>query len=126
VAAISGSYTNALSLNARYGVLKERQQLKFAALDCWELVAQELPPGITLQRSSFVDGKKLSLSGQISSDSTQKLIDFYDALRKAKLKGQAMFNPNPASADQLVYRQQGNSVVWNFSLELLHTEAQQK
>jgi hypothetical protein len=124
VAAISGNYTNALSLKARFGVLQERQQLKFAALDCWQLVAQELPPGISLQRSSFADGRKLSLNGQVNAADTQKLIDFYDALRKVKLKEQPMFNANPGSGDQLVYRQQGSTVVWNFGLELLHTEAE--
>jgi len=33
VAGISGSYTNVLQLKARYEVLKERQELKYAALD---------------------------------------------------------------------------------------------
>src|SRR5277367_2434421 len=35
VAAISGDYTNAMELQAQYNVLKERQNLKYAALDCW-------------------------------------------------------------------------------------------
>ena len=56
VAALGGSYTNVLQLKARYEVLKERQDLKYAALDCWKLVADLLPPGITLQRFSFGDG----------------------------------------------------------------------
>jgi len=122
VAKISGSYTNSMELKAKFAVLKERAQLKYAALDCWQLVAQELPPGIPLQRLSFTDGRKLSLSGQVDAAATQKIIDFYDALRKGKLNGQPVFDPTPL--DQLVYRQSGNTVVWNFSLQLLHTEAQ--
>ena len=47
-------------------------------------------------------------------------------MRKAKLNGQAMFDPNPGNGDQLTYRQQGNQVFWNFGLELLHTEAEQR
>jgi hypothetical protein len=124
VAQISDNYTNALQLKARYDVLKEREELKYAGLDCWLLLAQELPPGITLQRSSFSDGKKLSLSGQIDSGDTQKLIDFYDSFRKAKLRGQPMFDENPDNSDQLVYHQQGNKVSWSFGLELLHSEAE--
>jgi hypothetical protein len=124
VAALSGSYTNAIQLKARLGVLQERAQLKYAALDCWQLVAQDLPPGITLQRSSFVDGRKLGLSGQVEAEDTKKLTDFYDALRKAKLKGQPMFNANPESSDQLSWHQQGKTVAWNFALELLHTETE--
>ncbi len=122
VAAISGNYTNAMELRAKFAVLQERAQLKYAALDCWQLVAQELPAGIPLQRLSFTDGRKLALGGQVNQDDTQKVIDFYDALRKGKLNGQSVFEPTPL--DQLVYRQSGNTVVWNFALQLLHTEAQ--
>jgi hypothetical protein len=46
VAAQSGGYTNAMQLKARYDVLKERQGLKYAALDCWKIVAEQLPEGI--------------------------------------------------------------------------------
>jgi hypothetical protein len=123
VAAVSGSYTNAIQLKARLGVLQERSQLKYAALDCWQLVAQELPPGVTLQRSGFVDGHKLALNGQVDAADTQKLIDFYDTLRKAKHNDQPMFNAGSDSGDQLSYRQQSDKVAWNFALELLHTEA---
>jgi hypothetical protein len=127
VAAISGSYTNAIQLKARLAVLQEREQLKYAALDCWKLTAQELPPEVTLHRSSFVDGSKLALSGQVAAADTQKLTDFYDALRKAKLNGQPMFNANPDSANQLAYHLQGNSTYsWSFALELLHTETDEK
>jgi hypothetical protein len=123
VAAVSDSYTNAIQFKARLGVLQERSQLKYAALDCWQLVAQELPSVVTLQRSGFVDGHKLALNGQVDAADTQKLIDFYDTLRKAKHNDQPMFNAGSDSGDQLSYRQQSDKVAWNFALELLHTEA---
>ena len=123
VAALSDRYTTALQLKARYDVLKERQLLKYAALDCWLLVAQELPAGLSLQRSSFADGHKMTLSGQVDASDTQRIIDFYDSLRKAKLNGQQLFDASPASGEQLVYRQTGSTVVWNFALELKHAEA---
>jgi hypothetical protein len=126
VAGISNDYTNAVQLKVRYGILKERSELKYAALDCWQMVAQELPPAITLQRSSFADGRKLGLSGEVDQADTQKLIDFYDALRKVKLKDQPMFDVSPDSGDQLTYRQRGNAVAWSFALELLHSEAEAK
>jgi len=124
VAQISDQYTNAIQLKARLAVLQERSQLKFAALDCWELVARELPAALTLQRSSFVDGNKLTLNGQVDAADTQVLIDFYDTLRKAKKNGQPFFNPNPDSGDALTYRQQANTVAWNFTLQLMHGEEQ--
>ena len=76
---------------------------------------------------SFVDGKKLSLSGNCTPGQINLITEkdqFYDGVRKAKLNGQPVFNQNPGSGDQLVYRQQGSTVAWNFGLELLHTEAE--
>jgi hypothetical protein len=120
VAAISGSYTNVLQLKARYDVLKERQDLKYAALDCWKLVAEQLPAGLLLQRFSFGDGQKLSLNGTVASDQITQITDFYDSLRKAQLNGQPMFSPG--GGEQLTYHQSGGQASWNFSLELRRTE----
>ena len=123
-AAISGDYTNAMQLKARYLVLKERQDLKFAALDCWKLVADYLPDGIALQRFSFGDGHKLSLAGTVTADQISVLTDdFYDKLRKAALNGQPMFSAE--GGDELSYHQNGNQVSWSFSLELRHAEEEQ-
>lgn len=127
VAAISNDYTNALQLKARYDVLKERHDLRYAALDCWKLVAEQLPVGITLQRLSFEDGQRLALSGTCSADQISLITDpggFYDSVRKAKSGGQFVFNPDPDSGDQLLYHNLGTSgaATWSFALELTHTE----
>jgi hypothetical protein len=120
---LGGSYTNALQLKARYEVLKQRQQLKFAALDCWKLLAENLPEGISLQRFSFANGQTLALNGTCTQDQIGLLTDhFYDPLRKAQLNGQPMFDL--AGGDQLTYRQNGNVLSWNFSLLLKHSEEQ--
>jgi hypothetical protein len=127
VAKISNDYTNAMQLKARFGVLQERQQLKYAALDCWQLVAQLLPPGLSIDRFSFTDGKHLSLSGSCAPDQINLVTDpgaFYDALRKTRENGQPVFNPTPDTSDQLVYRNQGNSVVWSFGLQILRSESE--
>ncbi len=123
-AGVSNDYTNALQLKAQLGVLKEREQLKYAALDCWQLVAQQLPPGITLQRFSFANGQSVQLNGQVSSDDIPKIIDFNDAMRKVKNHDQPVFNPVPSGSDQLTYRNQGSQASWNFGLQLLHVEAE--
>ena len=122
VAKISNDYTNALQLKAQFGVLKERQQLKYAALDSWELVAQQLPLGISLQRFSFANGQSVQLSGQVASDDIPKIIDFNDAMRKLKVNDQPVFNPVPDASEQLTYRNNGNQANWSFGLELLRTE----
>ncbi len=95
-AQLGGSYTNVLQLKARYDVLAERQQLKYAALDCWKIVAEQLPADLSLQRSSFADGQKLTLNGVCTPDQIGEISDegkFYDSVRKAKLNGQDMFEP---------------------------------
>jgi hypothetical protein len=123
-AAISGSYTNALQLKARYEVLKERQDLKYAALDCWRLVADKLPEGISLQRFSFGDGHKLTLSGTVTPEQITPITDFYDVLRKAQLNGQPMFLAS--GGEPIVYHQNGSQVSWNFSLELGHASEDER
>ena len=124
VAAISNDYTNALQLKARFGVLQERQQLKYAALDAWQLVAQQMPLGIALGRFSFANGQSVQLSGQVNADDISKIIDFNDAIRKVKVNNQQVFNPVPDSGDQLTYRTQGPMDSWNFGLQLIRVEAE--
>jgi hypothetical protein len=122
VAAISGDYTNAMELKARYEVLKERQNLKFAALDCWKIVAEQLPPGISLERFSFSGGQRLSLSGTAPSDQINTLFDFNTAMQKARLNGQPMFDPS--GSEPVNPRNVGGNVTWNFSLQLQPAEGQ--
>lgn len=121
VAAISGDYTNALQLKARYDVFKQRQALKFAALDCWQVVAEQLPPGVSLQRLSFANGQSLSLSGTTTSDQINTLFDFNSAMQKAALNGQPMFDPHGGDAVNPRNDGRGN-VTWNFSLKLQNPE----
>ena len=124
VSGISGSYTNTLLLKARYDVLKDRQDLKYAALDCWKIVSENLPAGISLQRFSFGDGHKLALNGTVTPDQITTITDFYDALRKTKVSDQPMFLT--AGGDPLSYRQNGGQVTWNFSLELRRAEEEKR
>jgi hypothetical protein len=120
VAQIANTYTNAVQLQARFGVLKERAQLKYAALDCWKLMAQELPQGVLLQRMSFSDGHRLTLSGSTTPDMVNTLFDFDTALRKVKLADQPVFDPQ--SGDHVNPRTAGNATTWSLSMDLLHTE----
>jgi hypothetical protein len=123
---LGDDYTNVLQLRARYEVLTERQQLKYAALDCWNIVAEQLPDGLSLQRSSFADGQKLTLNGVCTPEQIGQISDpgrFYDAVRKAKLGGQDVFEP--AAVEPLIWNQSGNAVNWHFTLQLKHTEAAQ-
>lgn len=122
-AKFSGSYTNSLQLKACYDILKERQQLKYAALDSWLWVSQELPKGIVLQRFSFADGQRVALSGIVPQDMINTLFDFDTTLRKKKVDGQFVFDQ--AKGDHVNPRiGQNNMGTWSMSLELQHAEAE--
>jgi hypothetical protein len=118
VAALGGSYTNSLQLAAQYNVLSERQQLKYAALDCWKRVSEQLPPTITLERFSLADGQRLSLSGITTEDQIDSIFSFYTAMQKLKANGQLVFGNGEPPSPKL----SGNNEQWNFSLQLLHAE----
>ncbi|HEV2694701.1 MAG TPA: hypothetical protein VG347_17530 [Verrucomicrobiae bacterium] len=128
VAAISNEYTNVVELQARYAVLQRRDQLKFAALDCWQVVAQQMPSGIQLQRMSLTAGRRLSLSGTTTPDMVNTLFDFDSALRKYKYKDakgneQQFFDPQ--AGEHVNPRTQGNLTTWNCSVELRNVTEEQ-
>jgi len=115
------TYTNAIQLRERYSVLKTRQELKFAALDCWKTAAELLPETAQLESFGFSDGRKLSLAGTAPEDNVNSVIEFYGSMRKATLNGQPMFDAS--KGQELSTRKgPGATVVWNFALELKRTE----
>jgi hypothetical protein len=120
VAGMGATYTNAIQLKERYQVLKTRQELKFAALDCWKVTAELLPESAQLDSFGFSDGRKLSLSGTAPSEGANALIDFYGAMQKATLNGQPMFDRDKGQA--LSQQARGGNIFWSFALELKRTE----
>jgi hypothetical protein len=127
VAGMGGSYTNAIQLRERYQVLKTRQELKFAALDCWKVTAELMPENVQLDGFSFSDGRKLTLNGTAAADKVNDVLEFYGAMRKAALRGQPMFDATGAKKGQELSTRlgPGGTVVnWNFGLELKRTEGE--
>jgi hypothetical protein len=117
VAGLGQIYTNAMQLKAQCQVLKDRQELKFAALDCWNVTAKIIPEGVTLESLNFSDGKRLVLSGTAGSDLLSQLIEFESKMRKENINGQPFFDPT--KGDNLHYTSAGGGVYrWDFALEL--------
>jgi hypothetical protein len=114
-------YTNALQLKAKFQVLKDRQDLKFAALDCWKVVAELLPDGVTLDGYNFSEGRRLTLSGSAPADQTKQLLDFDADIRKVAANGQPLFDPN--AGDHITWDVRGNVANWHCVLELKRSEA---
>lgn len=118
---ISQTYTNSIQLKAMLGVLKQRETLKFAALDCWEAVAENMPTGLTLETLNFNDGRTLSLRGTAPTDQVTAVTDFYDNLRKwknPKNNNQLMFDPGASEGPRTSIAPGGAAVSWSFELEL--------
>lgn len=121
-AAISKDYTNSIQMTGMLKVLKEREDLKFAALDCWKAVAETLPAGLTLDTMNFNDGynglRTLSLRGTAPADQVTAVTDFSDNLRKWKTGGQSLFDEGSGGAANISLNAGGATVSWNFELDL--------
>jgi hypothetical protein len=125
VAALGPTYTNVIKLKAQYDILKERQELKYAGLDCWKAVAELMPDSITLDSLVFSEGRKLTLHGTAPADQTAKLNTFDAALRR-KTVG------DKDGSRQLLFETFGESISWqtsapgtvrwNVTLQLKRTE----
>ena len=122
VAELGPTYTNAIQLRDRYKVLKDRQELKFAGLDCWNATAKLLPENATLESFNFTEGKKLKLDGSAPADQIQSLLDFERELRRATVNDQPLFDLN--KGDNLQFRAQGTTAMWTLNLELKRSEIQ--
>ena len=121
-------YTNTMQLKATYNVLTEREELKFAALDCWKAVAELMPETLSLETWNFGDGKRLVLNGSApSNEQVNQVYDFEKALRKyinpKSKKSEFMFDQS--RGDGLNWQITPNGTIrWSFSVELKRSEAQ--
>jgi len=123
---ISNDYTNTMQLKATYGVLKEREDLKFAALDSWTAIAELMPETLSLDTWNFGDGKRLVLSGSApSNEHRQEILDFEKAVRKYRdpNSDQPLFAPNKGEGLNLRMGPNG-TILWDFSVELKRSEVQ--
>jgi hypothetical protein len=122
VAQFGPTYTNAIQLRDRFKVLKERQDLKYAGLDCWSTTARLLKENMTLEGMSFSGGKRLTLTGTAPSDQTDQLYAFENEMRKATIHGEPLFDPNKGESIQ--FHVQGATASWSLGLELKRSEVQ--
>jgi hypothetical protein len=125
VAEAAPAWTNAMGIKARYDVLKDRQELKYAALDCWKALAELLPENVTLEGYSFSDGKRVSINGIAPTDQQQELFRFDGAMRKYTKDGQPLFDAKTTDSMSMNrYGATSSNVLWNTTLELKRVETQ--
>jgi Tfp pilus assembly protein PilN len=90
IAKISGSHTNALQLKARGQVLQEQFDLKYAALDCWKAITENLPQELTLQSIAFNQAGLVNLNGIATEQS--KVLDYMADLGKVVVRDKPLFS----------------------------------
>ncbi len=117
------SYTNAINLKTRYDVLKDRQELRSAALDCWKVTAELLPEDVTLAGLDLKGGRTLTLNGVAPSDKVGLVTDFYEVMRKTVVNGRPMFDKEKGITPNYRQNPDGKTVTWSFNCELLRAEA---
>jgi hypothetical protein len=121
-AALANAYTNGVQLKTRYQVLKDRQELKYASLDCWDTTAKKLPENVTLDNLIFSEGRRLNLRGTAPSTEVQQLFQFEREMRQYTINGQPLFDAN--QGESLQWRIQGSSATWTLGLELKRSEVE--
>jgi hypothetical protein len=123
------TYTNALRDSEQIRILKDREELKYAALDCWKAVAENLPDGVTIDDMYFqgpssnpngATGGKLALIGTAQSDAQDEVISFNESLSHAVdgVHQQPLFTeigPPPMTI-------RGSVVDWKFTCTLRNNE----
>lgn len=113
---LGGSYTNSLKDAAQIQILRDRQQLKFASLDCWKTLAELLPDTMTVG-SFYFQPDKLELSGTVTADDKADVTKFNEAMRNA---------PNPQHQGETLFTEvsppsissHGDSADWRFVCSL--------
>jgi hypothetical protein len=91
VAGIANTYTNVLRLKEQVQVLQEQLNLKYAALDSWKIVSEQLPADFTLNNLTFSRGRTVQLSGTAPQGEAQKVLDYNEAIRNATVEGRRLF-----------------------------------
>ena len=123
-AALAPNYTNALQLKVRFNLLKDRQELKYAGLDCWNATARLLPDNVTLDSLNFSEGKRLRLSGTAPESAYQRLLDFDRDMRRYIKPGENEPLFDPTKGENLQWRAPGPTASWSVGFELKRSEAQ--
>ena len=120
LAGLGAAYTNALGHDLQIKLLKDRQNLKYASLDCWKAVAENLPPDLTLD-SFYFNRSRLDLRGTGAPDQTEEIYLFHNGLRQAQDASHSGLLFSDVSAPN--FQNPGAKMTWNFTCTLKNSEA---
>jgi hypothetical protein len=117
---LGAAYTNALLDDTQIRLITERQNLKYAALDCWSAVAANLPENLTLETFYF-NRAKIDISGTGNTELPDDVYTFQNDLRKAA--DATRTNPLFTNVTLNYTRVQSGKTAWSFTCSIKSIEA---
>ena len=117
-------YTNAVQVKMRLNLLRDRQELKYAGLDCYNATARLLPDNVTLDSMNFSEGRRLRLSGTAPESAYQRMLDFDRDMRHYSKPGSEEPLFDPTKGENLQWRAPGPTATWSVGFELKRSEAE--
>ena len=115
------AFTNSQRDIEQIHILEERETLKYAALDCWKAVAENLPDSMTMDDMYFQRGK-LELRGTVVPENQEDVGTFNESLRTATdpIHHQQLF----ADVSPPTIRLSGSKGEWSFNCTLKGGESE--
>ena len=117
---IAQTYTNTLQTAQRVKILQNQMNLKYAALDSFKAVAEQMPEGLILNSFSFQRGSKVALFGSAPQNEPGKITDFVRNLQAVEANGRRIFS-NVTSPSIRANPTTGQNS-WSFECELANPE----
>jgi hypothetical protein len=121
LASLGPDYTNALLHEMQIKLLTERQNLKYAALDCWKAVAENLPEDLTLETFYF-NRYKIDLGGNGNTEQQDDVYALQDGLKRERDASRTNLLFTNVTLNSV--RIQTGKIAWNFTCNLKSIEAQ--
>jgi hypothetical protein len=107
-----------------YLVLSQRQHLRQAALDCYNVAKATLPPGWNLESLNFQDGKRLSAQGMAPGDQVHLLPDVRARFEQAQSQnGRDLFLPSTGEATMRMTEPGLTNFCWSMQFDLRPPES---
>lgn len=115
LAGMGPAYTNSMRDVEQIKVLKDTGRLKFAALDCWKAVAENLPDSLTVDTMYFQHGK-FELHGTYTGSDPSDVLSFNETMRSAMDAGhkQLLFSEVSTPTTRTI----GDHGEWGFNCTL--------
>ncbi len=118
VRTLKPQHTTTIQLKERVDILQEQANLKFAALESWKMISDQLPEELTITSLNFQKGKTVMLSGAVSQDNISKLTEYYGAVGRSLINGQPV-ELGPLSTPPARPNAAGTpTVYWSFVIQM--------